>query len=104
MAARPAFTALRCLTEPRSVMIPNAPPSYRNQTGTAWIRPFAPTVARIALRGWLRYASRSSGIISAAPPGWWQGNEAGDARQQHAQRWSVKDSKADAAVGFAPCR
>jgi hypothetical protein len=46
-------------------MIPNAPPSYRNQTGTAWIRPFAPTVARIALRGWLRYVSRSG--IGASP-------------------------------------
>jgi hypothetical protein len=28
MAARPAFAALRCLTDPRSVMISNAPPSY----------------------------------------------------------------------------
>jgi hypothetical protein len=40
----------------------------------------------IALRGLLRYASRSPGVIGATPPWWWQGSEARDSRQRHVQR------------------
>jgi hypothetical protein len=49
----------------------------------------APPQVALLLSVALRFASRSPGVIGAAPPRWGQGSEAGDSRQQHAQRRSV---------------